>query len=256
MHEEVTRGHDPFFGQQHHDVAARIAAAQPSDVDRTLAAMQHEPVDQRQVGRGVADFLDLGNRRSVHLGNLPHPRTPPFFDRLAVVVLARRGPAGELLVLLLHIRDDLRARRIRLVEDVGPGVAVRNELHLRPQVLIHLVSLVVIVVPVRVDDVPDRLRGQLAQRGGHAAGARGKDPRVHHDHVAVVDDEQGIALDRLLGRIPPHEAVHAFGELHDVVGLGCGRAGVGRTECGQGGEQSRQGAARNAHATLRSRECG
>jgi hypothetical protein len=74
-----------------------------------------------------------------------------------------------------------------------------------------------IVVPVRVDHVARRPGRQLAQLRGHHPGARGQQRGIDHDNVAVVDDEQGVPLNRIRQRIAPHEAVDTVGDPDDVV---------------------------------------
>ena len=94
---------------------------------------------------------------------------------------------------------------------------MRDELDARPQLAVDRVAVVVIVVPVRVDDVAHRLRRQLPQLRRHHARGRGHQPGVDDDDVGVVDDEERVPLNRVVERVGPDEPVHAGRELRNVV---------------------------------------
>jgi hypothetical protein len=116
-----------------------------------------------------------------------------------------------------HVRTRLWTRRVCLVDDVAARFAMSDDLDVRPEFPVHGVAAMVIVVPVRVDHVAHRLRRQLPQLRGHHPGRRWQQRGIDHDHVAIVDDEQGIALNRIRDRIAPYEAVDTVGDRDDVV---------------------------------------
>ena len=139
-----------------------------------------------------------GASAAVQRRDLGRPLAAARLEWLAVVVLAGLGPLRVLLRLLLQVHDLLRARRVGLREDVLPRVAVRDELDAGPELAVDLVAAMVVVVPVRRYDVAHRAVRQLAQLGRHHARRRRNDPRVHDEHVVIVDDEERVAFDQVL----------------------------------------------------------
>jgi len=92
---------------------------------------------------------------------------------------------------------------------------------------------VVVVVPVRVDDVADGLGREGLHLVGDAPGGGGEVAGVHDEDVAVVDDDEAVALDRVGEGVLPDDAVDAVGEPDDVIllrGERTGGAGPGKEE--------------------------
>ena len=72
---------------------------------------------------------------------------------------------------------------------------VRDHLHVRKRLLVDLGAVPVIPMPVRVDDVADRLRGEGPDLGEHGRGGGRRAVGVEHQHAVVRDDGDGVAVE-------------------------------------------------------------
>ena len=91
---------------------------------------------------------------------------------------------------------------------------VRDDLGVRVGGGIDLITVPVIPVEMRVDDVADGLGREVAQLLDDEAGGRGLGMRVHDHHAVVALDDGSVAVDLVGGR--GHRHVHAVGHLLDV----------------------------------------
>jgi hypothetical protein len=113
---------------------------------------------------------------------------------------------------------------------------VREDRDARERVAVGGVPHLVVVVPVRVDDVADGLVGEAPDLGDVLARGRRQVAGVDDQHGPLADHDRGVALRELVGRVGMADQVDARRHLLDGTRPRRGGRGVG----GRRGHHRRQ----------------
>src|SRR5262245_1487225 len=189
------------------------------NLDDAIAPMQRQTVFNRERRK---NDLELRGLRHV-------PLDKPGGFGIARALLISQFPTGEALVLLQIIAQQLdQARpavhRLFAVRRAGGGkvferARVADELYAREGFAPDLIADDLLLVPVRIDDVPDWLGRQLTQRSERLFSRGEADIRVNDDHVIVIDDEYVVRLEPQAQRLLADQRVYAFGDFLDFKGV-------------------------------------
>ena len=119
---------------------------------------------------------------------------------------------------------------------------LREDGHPDEGICINGISLIVVAVPVRVEQISDRLVRPLANLCDVFTRARRQITRVHDKDAGVADDHDGIALRKVIGRIRVPNFVDSVGKCGDGPCAGSHRVGDGaagkRARAGEAGRRT------------------
>ena len=206
--EQHVAGEDQLVLREVDDrVSARVGAADEHDPDLPAAAEERHLVVHRHVGRQRVDLVEVRGVGGEHVAVGLQPLA-------LLVVLGRLDLLGE----------PLQRRRVAGEPTLVGRLLVRAGRHLHPRVLVAddrdvgelLVAVGMVPVVVGVDQRRHRLVGDRRNRGDQVAGLGRRHVRVHENHVLVVDDHQGVAVEHLRRGLRQPDAV---ADLHEAVGV-------------------------------------
>ena len=89
-----------------------------------------------------------------------------------------------------------------------------DEFHSRKCIAVRNISHDVIIMPVGVDDVLNRLAGQFSQSFDCLSASTGCESGVNYNHVIIVNDEYCVAVDRESGWFSANTRVDSLGNFY------------------------------------------
>ena len=188
-------------------VALGVGAPQMEELDLAVTPVELQRPLEGDRRERRPERLDLGQIR---------PGQPQI--RLVPLALRRRARRGEV---RLELRDLVRHLTDVVLDALEPlpqhGLArelVGDDLRVGIGGRVHLVAVPVVPVEVRVDDVADRLRRDVAQPLDDHAGRRRLGVRVDDEDAVVALDDGGVGVHLVGGG--GHRHVDAVGHPLDV----------------------------------------
>ena len=242
MIDEVAGDEDPLGRQPGDDVAAGVAAAEVLELDDATAEVDSQPGLEGDGRRLDHDRAELAPRRFEPRQRRRRRGAPRGVDRLALLVDAGLGAAAQRLALPREGRlgrDEAAHVRRHAAVDHAARFLVPDHLGARPRQPVALVAADVVVVPVRVQHPAHRLVGPAADERDVGVGARRQVARVDDEHLAIADDDGGVAVGKVVGRVGVADRVDAGRELSHLALAGVDGVGVRRRRDGERRQRGR-----------------